>query len=141
VAVPVLARRQWTYTQGEMVVIAFKLFRVRNDGTLGPLFIDTSTVVPVGQWLTGKCVPTKGFAVRQGWHAASAPVAPHLALRPKGKARRVWCKVELAGTIVRKAVPKAQGAQWLIAQRMRVIEVLHDLQGITYDNPGPDKKG
>jgi hypothetical protein len=114
-------------------MIAYKLFSVRADGTLGALFIDSSTVIPVGQWLASKCVPTKGFSVRQGWHAARTPVAPHLALRPVGKRQRVWCKVELAGTIVNKAVPRAQGAQWLIAERMRVLEVLPDLKGTTYE--------
>jgi hypothetical protein len=115
-------------------MIAYKLFTQRSDGTLGPLFIDKRTVVPVGQWLTGVCVPTKGFAVRKGWHAASAPVAPHLSLHPKGKRQRVWCRVELAGDIEHKGVPVAHGTQWLIAERMRVLAILPSLRGVTYDN-------
>jgi hypothetical protein len=112
-------------------MIAYKLFNVRADGTLGPLFIDKATVVPIGQWLTGVCVPTQGFAIRKGWHACLTPYAPHLALRPKGKRPRVWCKVELAGDVTRKVVPQGE---WYIAERMRVLEVLPSLKGCTFDS-------
>lgn len=74
-------------------MIGYKLFRQRRDGTLGPLFINRSQVVPVGEWLCAEAHPTKGFAFRPGWHATLVPVAPHL--RQGGD--RVWAKVELDG--------------------------------------------
>ena len=109
-------------------MIAYKLFSVRANGTLGPLFISTGTVVPVGQWLEGHCIPTQGFSIRQGWHACPTPTAPHLTLCPKGKRPRVWCRVELAGKVEHKGTPQGP---WLIAERMRVLRVLPELQGIT----------
>lgn len=99
-------------------MIGYKLFRLRKDGTLGPLFINARLRVPVGEWLEAEDHPTKGFAHRPGWHAAAKPVAPHLS--EKG---RVWCRVELEG--VRKYPrPESQGGEWLLADRLRVLEVL-----------------
>jgi hypothetical protein len=120
------------------VRLAYKLFSVRGDGSIGPLFIDKAQRVPVGAWLNATCTPTKGFAVRQGWHACPKPIAPHLCLHPKGKARRVWCRVALGGRITDKKVSSAQGGEWLLADRMMVLDVLWDETGITKDNPGPD---
>lgn len=97
----------------------YKLFRVRKDGTLGPLFINARQVVPVGEWLTAEDHPTKGFAHRPGWHAALRPVAPHL--RQGGN--RVWARVELQGTRLYDR-PESQGGTWVLADRLRVLEVL-----------------
>lgn len=52
---------------------AYKLLRLRKDGSLGPLFINRRMRVPVGEWLSAENHPTKGYAVRQGWHATTAP--------------------------------------------------------------------
>lgn len=30
---------------------AYKLFRVRRDGTIGPLFINKKQRIPVGEWM------------------------------------------------------------------------------------------
>lgn len=99
-------------------MIAYKLFKQRKNGTIGPLFINRRLVVPVGEWLDAEEHPTKGYAFRPGWHAAEKPVAPHLS--SKG---RVWAKVELSGaTQLRR--PASQGTTWWIAQRMRVLEVM-----------------
>jgi hypothetical protein len=115
-------------------MMAYKLFTQASDGTLYPLFIDKGTAVPVRQWVTSKCVPTKGYAVRHGWHACLKPVAPHLSLHPKGKRKRVWCSVELSGQIDTIDKPQAHGGQWLIASRMRVIALHPHMVGVTYDN-------
>ena len=96
----------------------YKLVRIRRDGTLGPLFIDRSRIIPTGQWLVAEPVPTKGFAFRPGWHACSKKSAPHLS-----KKGRVWCKVSLIGTTEHHR-PKAQGGLWYTAQIMRVDKVL-----------------
>lgn len=98
--------------------IAYKLLRLRRDGSITPLFINKTQVIPLNKWLTAECHPTKGFAVRPGWHCTSEPVAPHLSM--KG---RVWCKVEITG-FTEFQRPKQQGGLWWIAKRMRIIEVM-----------------
>lgn len=98
----------------------YKLFRLRKDGTLGPLFINARLRVPVGKWLTAEDHPTKGFAHRPGWHAALAPVAPHLST--KG---RVWCEVELTSTRLYDR-PESQGGTWVLAKRLKVVKMLQN---------------
>jgi hypothetical protein len=100
------------------VISGYKLFRVRRDGTLGPLFIGRDIVVPVGQWLQAEPIPTKGFKYRPGWHACSTKSAPHLS-----KKGRVWCKVSLDGVTEHRR-PAAQGGLWFTAERLRVDAVL-----------------
>lgn len=103
-------------------MIAYKLFKLRANGTLGPLFINARQVVPIGVWLEAEDHPTKGFAHRPGWHCCLRPEAPHLALRPKGGPRRVWAKVEVEGTTTYDR-PESQGGSWVLARRLRVIEI------------------
>jgi len=95
----------------------WKLLRVRRDGTLGPLFINRSLVVPVGRWMRAEDHPTKNFAHRPGWHAAPSPVAPHLS-----KKGRVWCRVELKNWVSLPR-PASQGGTWFLAERMKVVSV------------------
>lgn len=105
-------------------MIAYKLFSVRKNGTLGPLFINKRQVIPVGQWLDAETHPRSGFAVRHGWHAALRQSAPHLMARDGGMvAGRVWARVELEGTTVYDR-PECQGGAWVLGERMRVLEVL-----------------
>ena len=95
---------------------AYKLFRVRADGSLSSLFIDSKQRLPIGKWLKADTHPTKGFAVRHGWHALGKPVAPHLSL----KGRR-WYVVEIQGyTAIER--PAHQGSEWFLAERLRIIE-------------------
>lgn len=101
-------------------VIGYKLFKVRKNGTLGPLFINARQVIPVGEWLEAEAHPTKGFAFRPGWHATFTPNAPHL--RTTGP-DRVWCRVELEGTRTYDR-PESQGGSWVLADRLRVLEVI-----------------
>lgn len=96
-------------------VRAWKLLRLRRDGTLAPLFINRKMIIPVEQWLQAEDHPTKGYAHRPGWHACSDPVAPHLS--PKG---RVWRQVELLDAVPIKR-PKSQGSTWWLAKWMRVV--------------------
>lgn len=100
------------------IVEGYKLFRQRKDGTLGPLFINRRQRVPVGRWLAAEDHPTKGFARRPGWHAGRERNAPHLS-----EEGRVWCRVHLQG-VESFMRPAAQGGEWLIARRMKVLEVL-----------------
>ncbi len=94
---------------------AYKLLRVRKDGTLGPLFINRPLRVPVGEWLEAESHPTPGFALRPGWHTSVAPYAPHLTM--KGRA---WFQVEVEEWYTFQR-PAAQGGEWFISQWMRVL--------------------
>jgi hypothetical protein len=105
-------------------VIAYKLFKRRADGSLGPLFINARQRVPVGEWMQAEDHPTAGFAHRPGWHCTFEPVAPHLAKEPKHGPKRVWCRVEIAGNTRVYERPKLQGGSWVLAERMRVLEVI-----------------
>ncbi len=98
-------------------VTAYKLLRVRKDGTLGPLFINCRQRIPVGEWLPAEAHRRKGYAFRPGWHCTTAPVAPHLST--KG---RTWCKVTLKVTKSYNR-PESQGGTWLLAQWMRIDAV------------------
>ncbi len=97
-------------------MIAYKLFKLRKNGTIGPLFINVRLVIDLGAWLEAEDHPTKGFAHRPGWHCGDTPEAPHLSERG-----RRWFKVEIKD-FYRFPRPKHQGGEWLIAQRMRVLE-------------------
>jgi hypothetical protein len=101
-------------------MIAYKLLRRRRDGSLGPLFINRRQRVPVGLWLEAEDHPTKGYAHRPGWHCTLRPEAPHLSTRG-----RVWCRVEVSGTREFNR-PESQGGTWVLAERMRVLEVLEE---------------
>jgi len=99
--------------------IGYKLFRLRRDGTLGPLFINRRLVIEPGVEYIAEDHPTKGYAHRPGWHLAKTPHAPHLST--KG---RVWCRVEYTDG-VEYARPESQGGCWILARTMRVIEVIN----------------
>jgi hypothetical protein len=107
-------------TTTEQTTIGYKLFKVRANGTLGPLFINARQVVPLNEWLPAEDHPTKGFAHRPGWHATLQPVAPHLSEHPKSGPRRVWMRVEMAG-VTRYARPESQGGTWALASAIRVL--------------------
>lgn len=102
--------------QSAMVIRAYKLFRKRKNGTIGPLFINRRQVIPIGQWLKAEDHPTKGYARRPGWHAARTPHAPHLST--KG---RTWYEVEVKDAAPLKR-PASQGSEWLIARSIRVLK-------------------
>lgn len=102
----------------------YKLFRLRKDGTLGPLFINARQRVPIGEWLEAEDHPTKGFAHRPGWHATLAPVAPHL--KSGQGSGRVWCLC-LADDAQTYSRPESQGGTWVLARRLLVLEVLGEV--------------
>lgn len=124
-------------------MIVYKLFRQRKDGTIGPLFINRSLKVPVGQWLVAEDRQTKGFAHRPGWHSGLAPVAAHLTEKD-----RVWAECEVLGREYtpetepesfsdqgdmpslpvcgwyRWKRPANQGGQWIISSALKVRRIL-----------------
>jgi len=96
-------------------MIGYKLFRKLKDGQIAPLFINKKLRIPEGVWMPAENHPTKGYAVRPGWHVLARPHAPHLST--KG---RVWRKVEVEDfqEFVR---PESQGGKWYLAKKMRVL--------------------
>jgi hypothetical protein len=98
-------------------MIAYKLFRMRKDGSLGPLFINQRLKIYVDEWMEAEFHPTKGYAERMGWHTLLQPVAPHLSEK-----NRVWCKVEIED-FEYFTRPVNQGGRWALANRMRVLEI------------------
>ena len=102
---------------------AYKLFRKMKDGQLSPLFINTSSRVPIGEWLQAECHPKKGFAIRMGWHCTLKLSAPHLKKNPKNGSPRVWVEVEVEDYELYNR-PESQGGTWVLAQRMKVIREL-----------------
>ena len=102
-----------------MGMIAYKLFTLRKDGTIGPLFINKRQRIPLGKWVPAGNYPTKGYAVRPGWHVLPTQDAPHLS--EKG---RVWAQVEIGGDIEVHYRPPSQGGVWYLATKMKVIKLL-----------------
>lgn len=96
---------------------AFKLFRVRKDGTLGSLFINRKQVLPTNVWLKAENYPTKGFKNRKGWHATLHANADHLSLKD-----REWRLVEVADFKKIKR-PKSQGGIWLVANWIKISSI------------------
>lgn len=96
-------------------MIGYKLFRVRRDGSIGPLFINRNQRIVIGTKLEAEDHKTKGYAHRPGWHVCSTQSAPHLS-----KAGRKWFKVEISDyqTLTR---PASQGGTWYLAKFMTVI--------------------
>jgi len=105
-------------------MIAYKLFKLRKDGTIGPLFIDRTLRVPFNKWMMAEDHPTKGFAHRPGWHLGKTPEAPHLTT--KG---RVWCECEIdtAYGFYTFTRPSNQGGAWIIAKRIKVLRIMREL--------------
>jgi hypothetical protein len=95
----------------------YKLMKQRKDGTLGPLFINSSQCIPLGSWLKAESHQTKGFAYRPGFHCTLTPKS-HIMEKPG----RVWVRVRVKNY---KLINKPNSTdQWVLAQQMIVDEVL-----------------
>lgn len=99
--------------------VGWKLFRLRKDGSLGPLFINCRQRLQVGVAYTAEAHRTPGYAFRPGWHVCSEMNAPHLSKR-----NRVWCRVEISGKIDEHQRPASQGGLWFTAEKMRILEIV-----------------
>ena len=85
-----------------LVGTGFKMLEQdRRTGQLYPLFINRFKAVSQGVWTKAENIPTRGYAVRPGWHILTdLPIAPQL-LDESGQYRsrrgkyfrRVWCRV------------------------------------------------
>lgn len=101
-------------------MIAYKLVRIRKDGSLGPLFINRKQRIQMNRWYKAKSHPTEGFALRPGWHCSKHPYAPHLTLKD-----RVWviCKIKDVQQMKR---PESQGGMWYIAKWLKITGILYE---------------
>ena len=103
-----------------MALIAYKLVRLRKDGTITSLFINKTRTLPVGEWMNSENYPTSGFAERPGWHCTAQPNAPHLKMELKSGEKRVWKKV-LIDDYTEFKRPENQGGLWFLAKRMKIL--------------------
>ena len=93
---------------------AWKLFRVRKNGDISPLFINRTLRIQRGVWFPAETHPTKGFAFRPFWHSSAEPHAPHLS--EKG---REWIPVEISG-VTEMERPSSQGGKWFLSEWIMV---------------------
>ena len=99
-------------------MIGYKLFRMRKDGSLGPLFINRRQRLMVGVKYAAEAHKTAGYAFRPGWHICSEKNAPHLS-----KKDRVWAKVWVEN-YTEHIRPENQGGLWYTADLMEILEIL-----------------
>lgn len=105
-------------------MIAYKLLRVRRDGSLGPLFVDRGLrLKPNFIHIARKDCKHPGLAHRPGFHCCAKPEAPHMKLRLKNGEVRVWCRVQIM-CYTKHVRPEAQGGTWFTAKYLQVIERL-----------------
>lgn len=134
----------------------WKLFEMRDDGKLFPLFIGKTKETPMKQWVPAEIVMHHPqFAHRPGWHiGAILPSAPWLMgadgtyKSQRGKRfRRVWCEVEYVANVdytdVVQNLPKkcftdrlpdngfyhfreSGNRLWIIADRIKIIRILEE---------------
>ena len=102
---------------------AYKLMRIKKDGLVYPLFINKNTPTKFGKWLPAECHPTKGFAVRTGWHCCFEMNAPHLKKELANGEKRVWVEVEVEDFETYNR-PESQGGKWILANKMKAIRVV-----------------
>jgi hypothetical protein len=136
----------------------WKLFEMRNDGKLFPLFIGKKKETPMNEWVMAEIIMEhNGFAHRPGWHiGALLPSAVWLMgadgtyKSQRGKRfRRVWCEVEYVADVdytdVVEQLPKkcfvdrlpdngfynfreSGNRLWIIADRIRITRVISEAE-------------
>ena len=142
----------------------YKLFEMRDDGKLFPLFIGKNQETVMNEWVMAEIITEhKGFAHRPGWHiGAEIPSAVWLmgadgtykSQRGK-KFRRVWCEVEYVAdvdyTTVVDQLPKkcftdrlpeggfynfreSGNRLWIIADRIKVTRILSEEERVEIMN-------
>ena len=107
----------------EKVVYTTKLFKLRKDGTLGPLYIGSKQRIDSkgGEWLPfDEKLTKKGFGERPGWHAPTKE-APHIKTEAKGQDRVVRDVALRNWTVFPR--PASQGSEWYLAGEMMVLPV------------------
>jgi hypothetical protein len=101
-------------------VKAFKLCRKEKDGKVYPIFINRKESFRFGECMIAECYPTKGFAVRKGFHCCFKPYAPHLKIELKSGQKRVWIELEVEDYVTYNR-PESQGGEWILANKIKPI--------------------
>ena len=101
----------------------YKLLRIK-DGKLYPLFINRKVETQIGVWMDAECYPTKGFAVRRGWHCCYQPLAPHLKTELASGEKRVWVECD-AEDCEEYARSEKYGGNWVLANKLKLIKILN----------------
>lgn len=142
----------------------YKLFEMRDDGKLFPLFIGKTMETPMNEWVPAENITEhRGFSHRPGWHiGATMPSAPWLMSADgtyksqRGKRfKRVWCEVEYVADIdytseVEKLPKKcftdrlpnggfykfreSGNRLWIIADRIKVNRIIREEERIAILN-------
>jgi len=105
-------------------MIAYKLLRVRKDGTIGPLFVNRQQVIPIGEWMTAIDGKPKALKNRPGFHCTHSPEAGHIKMKLSSGEIRRWYKVEIED-YYEFPRPKNQGGMWFISKKMKILEELY----------------
>ena len=136
----------------------FKLFEMRDDGKLFPLFIGKNEETAMNVWVRAEIVEHHaGFAHRPGWHLGTMmPSAPWLMSADgtyksqRGKRfRRVWCEVEYVADVdytpIVDQLPKkcftdrlpdcgfynfkeSGNRLWVIADRIKITRIISEAE-------------
>ena len=107
--------------------LAYKLFRLRKDGTLGSLFVNRNAVLPMGVWLNASgSYPHPRLALRPGWHCCGEMRAPHIKMRLKNGEQRVWARVIMSPGARPDKRPESQGGLWWLAPRIQILEIFKE---------------
>jgi len=136
----------------------YKLFEMRDDGKLFPLFIGKNEETVMDEWVMAEIVEHHpGFAHRPGWHLGTMmPSAPWLMgadgtyKSQRGKRfRRVWCEVEYVAdvdyTSMVEQLPKkcftdrlpdggfynfkeSGNRLWVIADRIKITRIISEAE-------------
>lgn len=134
----------------------YKLFEMRDNNQLFPLFINKTKETPMNEWVMAEIIDYHpSFSHRPGWHlGAKLPSAPWLLSADgiyksqRGKRfRRVWCEVEYVADIdytneVEKLPRKcftdrlpdggfynfkeSGNRLWIIADRIKITRILSE---------------
>ena len=120
-----MVERKVNDCNGKEWMTAYKLMRLGKDGNVYPLFINKKEATRFGEVLKAKCFPTRGFAVRTGWHCCFTPYAPHLKEKLASGERRVWVEVKVKNWESYDR-PESQGGKWILAQNMIAVRIMNE---------------
>lgn len=102
-------------------MMAYKLFKIRKDGSIGSLFINAAERYELNTWMDAQPIKKSGFAFRCGFHCLFSPLAPHLKSELSSGEKRAFFKVEV-DEYQYFTRPESQGGKWILAQRMKILE-------------------
>ena len=138
----------------------YKLFEMRDDGKLFPLFIGKTKETPMNEWVPAEIIDYHPrFSHRPGWHlGATMPSAPWLMgadgtyKSQRGKRfKRVWCEVEYVADVdyteIVEQLPKkcftdrlpdggfynfreSGNRLWIIADRIKITRVIDEKERV-----------